>query len=205
MRYAILMLALALLAGCTYNDINSFEKNPTNQSYLPLKIGNYWNFQSIRQSPDNEIKIHREVVSLVTIDKHEYYLLINSSTNGSNTYQDSSYYRIDRNGFVYVYRKSRPNFESNPFRLNGNDHDTWSYPMEGNDEAQMLLIVEPITVGNINLSPCKSYFYNVVRMADEEYTITLAPGIGFVKEYSNAWGFGQILTSAKINGQVYKF
>jgi hypothetical protein len=46
---------------------------------------------------------------------------------------------------------------------------------------------------------------NVSEWADEEYTTTLAKGIGFVQEYSNAWGLGQVLESATINGRKYDF
>jgi hypothetical protein len=60
-------------------------------------------------------------------------------------------------------------------------------------------------VGRYLVTECKSYYYDEIQSADEENTITLAPGIGFVKEYANAWGAGQILKSAKINGQVFNF
>jgi len=201
-----MVLMVAILAGCEYNNVTYKEKEPATENYLPLKIGNYWNFQATGPSQgQSTIQIHREVASLVTINNHEYYLLITSSSGNNYTYQDSSYYRIDSNSFVYIYRKSNPNFEDNRFRLNGDDHDTWSFPVEGNDDAHITLTVGSVTLGNVELTKCKSYFYDVIQWADEEYTITLAPGIGFVKEYSNAWGLGQVLTSAKINGQVFSF
>ena len=201
MRNIVIALMIAILAGCEDNNIR--HEKPATENYLPLKVGNYWNFQTISAQGQGSIQIHREVTSIVTINNHEYYLLINTSTN--NNYVDSSYYRIDPSGFVYIYRKSNPNFEDNRFRLNGNDHDTWSYPVERNDQAQITLTVESITLGNIEITRCKSYYYNVIQWADEEYTITLAPGIGFVKEYSNAWGLGQELKSAKVDGQVFNF
>jgi hypothetical protein len=206
MRNTVAVLMIAVLAGCEYNNLTYKEKEPVVENYLPLKIGNYWNFQTTSHSQgQSSTQIHREVASIVTINNHEYYLLVTSSTNNSYTYQDSSYYRIDSNGFVYIYRKSNPNFEDNRFRLNGDDHDTWSYPVEGSEQAHITLTVESVTLDNIELNKCKSYFYDVTQWADEEYTIILAPGIGFVKEYSNAWGLGQILKSARIDGQVFNF
>jgi hypothetical protein len=196
-----------ILAGCEYNNATYKEKEPVNDNYLPLNVGNYWNFKSIglSQGPGgSEIQFHREVASIVTINHHEYYLLIDTSPINNNTYKDSSYYRIDTNGFVYIYRKARPDFEDNLFRLNGNDHDTWSFPVEGGDHAQITLGVGSVTLGHVTLTNCKGYQYDVPNWADEEYSVTLAPGIGFVREYG-AWGFGQILTSAKIDGQVFNF
>jgi len=204
MRNVVIVVMIAVLAGCEYHNV-SYEI-PTIENYLPLKVGNYWNFESISFSQgQSSNQIHREVASTATINNHEYYLLITTSTNDYYTYKDSSYYRIDHNGYVYIYRKSSPNYEDNRFRLNGNDHDTWSYPVEAGDQAQVTLTVESVTLGNVTLTNCKSHYYNVIQWADEENTITLAPGIGFVKEYSNAWGLGQELKSAMIDGQVFNF
>jgi hypothetical protein len=131
--------------------------------------------------------------------------LVSTLTINNYTYRDSSYYRIDRNGFVYIYRKSSPDYEDNRFRLDGNANDTWSYPVEGGDQAQVTLTVGTITVGNVAFTNSKSYYYDVTPWVDEENTITLAPGIGFVKEYSNSGWLDQTIKSAKINGRVYNF
>lgn len=200
----VVIVMVAVLTGCQYHDI-IYEK-PANESYLPLEVGNYWNFETISSSQVQEPnQIHREVTSIVTINNHDYYLLVNTSTNSAYTYKDSSYYRVDNNGYVFIYRKSSPRFEDNRFRLNGNNHDTWSYPVESGDEAHVTLTMESVTLGNVTLANCKSHFFDVVRWADEENTITLAPGVGFVKEYSNAWGIGQELKSAKIGDRVFNF
>jgi hypothetical protein len=60
-------------------------------------------------------------------------------------------------------------------------------------------------VGNREVERCKDYSFNVHQWADEEYTYTLAPGIGFLREFSDAWGAGQELKSARINGQLIEF
>src|SRR6185369_5376389 len=138
MRNVTILIMMACLAGCEYHNI-TYEK-PATESYLPLRVGNYWDFETISLSPGQiPNQIHREVASVVTINNHQYYLLISTSTNNDYTYIDSSYYRVNNDGYVYIYRKSSPGFEDNRFRLNGNDHDTWSYPVETGDEAQVTL------------------------------------------------------------------
>jgi len=202
MRALILILMMAVVVGCHYDSIT--YEIPMTKNYLPLEVGNYWNFKTTGGSP-TQVDLHREVVSLVTINNNQYYLLVNSLLDANQVYKDSTYYRIEDNGFVYTYRKSQPDFEENPFRLNGTNHDTWTFPMQGKDQTQMTLTFGSLWLGNVEIADCKSYFFNVPKIADEEYTITLAPGIGFVKEYSDAWGVGQVLQSARINGQVFKF
>jgi hypothetical protein len=199
--FLILLSALAF-SGCDHNDVN--EKMAATKDHLPLQVGNYWDFQSFGNSQTGT-QVHREVAALTTINDHEYYLLINSAVNGEYSYKDSSYYRIDDQGFVYIYRKNTGTLEDNRFRLNGKDGDAWSYPYQDNGEAHVNLSVSSLTIGNKEVANCKSYYFDIPSWADEEYTITLAPGIGFVKEYSNAWGLGQTLQAAKIDGQVFTF
>ena len=73
------------------------------------------------------------------------------------------------------------------------------------DEVTISLSVSTLDIGNKTLKNCKAYYYDVDNWADEEYTVTLAKGIGFVKEYSNAWGNGALLKSATINGRKIDF
>ena len=117
---------------------------------------------------------------------------------------DTVYYRLDDNGFVYSRRKYNQ-VEENKFRLNAKNGDTWMYPVENNDLAAIKLFVVDVELRTKDLQNCKAYFYDVAQWADEEYTITLAKGLGFVKEYSNAWGMGQVLESVTINGQKFNF
>ncbi|GHN01846.1 hypothetical protein WSM22_33350 [Cytophagales bacterium WSM2-2] len=199
-KLIILFLVAALFAGCRHDDLA--VKIPQDENYLPLEVGNYWNLQPVGQVSIG-LQAHREVMGVATINNHEYFLLVTSYIENSNV--DSAYYRMDTNGFVHIYRKNQPNFEDNRFRLFAKDGDKWKYPVDGSSEAEITLTVGSLTIGNAEIANCKSYFFNVTNWADEEYTITLAPGIGFAKEYSNAWGFGQILKSARIHGQVYNF
>jgi hypothetical protein len=116
------VIIIAVLAGCEYHNI-TYEKPaietyiPLTDNYLPLAVGNYWDFETPNASrSQSTTQTHREVTSITTINNHQYYLLVSTLTINNYTYKDSSYYRIDNNGFVYIYRKSSPDYEDNRFR-----------------------------------------------------------------------------------------
>ena len=100
------VIIIAVLAGCEYHNI-TYEKPatetyiPLTDNYLPLAVGNYWDFETPNLSPSqSSTQTHREVTSIATINNHQYYLLVSTLTINNYTYKDSSYYRIDNNGFV---------------------------------------------------------------------------------------------------------
>ena len=193
---------LVLMAACECNDEPQPERS---NDYLPLVVGNYWNFKGTG-FVSGELVEHREVVDYVTLNNMEYYLLVSThlSPVWSGNYKDSAYYRIDNNGFVYVYKKSI-DIEENRYRLNAKDGDTWSYDFVDQYVADMTLRETSKHVGKIEFTNCKDYSFNIVQWADEEYTYALAPGIGFLREFSDAWGGGLELKSARIDGQEIEF
>lgn len=187
----LLIYAIHLISCDSSDDI------PAQSDYLPLQVGNYWDFKSSNTSSD-EIVEHREVVDEVRLNDLDYFLLVSTWSGHSN--KDSVYYRIEPNGRVYKYRKNI--FEENRFRLNATEGETWSYQVPVDDIAHITVRETTVTISKRKFRNCKEYYYDVEQWADEEYSITLAPGIGFVKEYSPAWGLGQVLHAAKINGRV---
>jgi len=198
MKKVLFLIPILILSACHSDDL------PITQDYLPLQIGNYWNFKSINE-PGNNTFVHREVVRISVIDNREYYLLVDSARYGDTIYKDSSYYRVASDGNVFVFRKNQSGLEDNRFRLNGNDGDTWSYQRGDDGKVTISLSVSTLTINNKEIKNCKGYYLDVERWADEENTVTLAPGIGFVKEYSDAWGMGWVVESARINGQNFNF
>lgn len=170
----------------------------TTNSYLPLQIGNSWTFESTNQNADGYFV--KRVTDIVTLNGHTYYEIISSWSKSVGDTQDVAYYREDENGLVYILRMGN-NLEENRFRLNARDGETWSYPIDDDTQATISLTVSTLRLGSNELKDCKQYSFDVENWADEENTISLAKGIGFVKEYSYAWGNGYILKSAIINGQ----
>lgn len=204
MRKLVFILITCVLASCHYHDTLNPYLPPAESDYLPLEIGNSWDFTPIQPfESNNDGVIHREVIGITAINNRQYYLL--RTSRSYNAYIDTAYYRIDENGFVFIYRKSRPNFEDKRLWLNAINGNTWTYPVDNNSTAKVTTIEGSLVIGSTSIANCKSFSYNVPNWADEENTITLAPGIGFVKEYSDAWGMGQVLKSAKIHGHVYHF
>jgi hypothetical protein len=203
MKNALLVFSVLLtMAACDDSDA---VRPKTSNDYLPLEIGNYWEFKGTG-FVGNGLVEHREVVDYVTLNDKEYYLLVSThlSPVWSGANKDSAYYRIDNDGFVYVYRKSI-DLEENRYRLNGKDGDTWSYDFIDQYIADMTLREVERHVGKVDVEDCKDYSFNIEQWADEEYTYTLAPGVGFLKEFSDAWGGGQELKSARIDGRKIEF
>jgi len=198
-KFLLIFVCVALLSACDENT----DLKTTSGSYLPLQVGNSWRFESTNPAAKDGFYFKR-VMDTVTLNEHTYYEIVSGWSTSTEDIQDVAYYRVDDDGFVYILRLAN-NYEENRFRLNATDGDTWSYLIDDNDTAVISLTVSPLTIGSKELKDCKKYFYNVENWADEEYTITLAKGIGFVKEHSDAWGQGSILKSATINGQEINF
>ena len=49
--------------------------------------------------------------------------------------------------------------------------------------ADMTLSEASKHIGKHEVANCKDYSFNIEQWADEEYTYTLAPGIGFLREF----------------------
>jgi hypothetical protein len=203
-RMPFIFTALLLLTACEC-EYNEDPQPAISNDYLPLTVGNYWDFKAVGYSPELFTE-HREVEDYVTLNGRQYYLLVSTylSDMWYGQHRDSSYYRIDDAGFVYVYKKNR-GIEENRYRLNGKDGDTWEFDFIDNFIATMKLSELSKDVGNVNVENCKDYFFDVELWADEESTFTLAPHVGFLKEFSDAWGVGQELKSARINGKHIEF
>jgi len=201
MRNVLLFSIFLFFVACHCDD----DPNPeVTNSYLPLAIGNYWEFASIGPLGEGLIE-HREVADFVTLNGRQYYLLVSTPlSNWAQNPKDSAYYRIDENGFVFVYRKWT-RIEENRYRLNGKDGEEWSYDYVDNSIADMMLRKISRRVGKLDIAECNDYSFDVKQWADEEYTYTLAPGIGFLREFSDAWGAGMELKTARINGELIEF
>lgn len=203
MRIVLLFYSVIVFFGAC--DCSDEPQPELTNDYLPLTVGNYWEFKAVGHSSDMLIE-HREVEDYVTLNGRQYYLVVSTRLSDvwSEHYKDTAYYRVDEDGFVFVYKKST-GIEENRYRLNANDGETWSYDFVDDYIANMRLSELSRNVGNVEVEHCKDYSFDVQQWADEEYTYTLAPGIGFLREFSDAWGAGQELTSARINGKLIEF
>lgn len=196
----IVLTVIVSISSCDDSDSNGLGFG--NRSYLPLEVGNYWEFAALG-TQDQGIIEHREVVGKETIGDHVYYLVVSTWSVYSSRSTDSVYYRIADDGYVYKLRKDSIG-EMQDIRLNAEDGDTWSYTYLGYETMITCSEVE-IELGSTSVPGCKSYLLDVLQWADEEYTIVLAPSLGFVKEFSNAWGGGKRLKKVRIDGGIRSF
>ena len=173
----------------------------TSSGYLPLAVGNYWEFKSVRTT-GGPVAQRWEVRGTAQLNGHEYYL-ITAVDVANHTVIDSVYYR-ESDGDVYSYRRSM-GFEELKYKLLANDGDTWNYPYVDGDVMNVTLHVRSLDMPSTTVNDCRSYYFDVDRWADEEHTSTLAPDIGFIREYSDAWGSGIVLSKASIGGNVIQF
>ena len=90
---------LLFLVACVCNEEPAPE---VSNSYLPLAIGNYWDFKSTGHSGDKLIE-HREVEDYVTLNDREYFVVVSTHLSDiwSGHHRDTAYYRIDTDGFVF--------------------------------------------------------------------------------------------------------
>ena len=197
---SLLFCFTLFLIGCQ-EDNSSIDTG--SDRYLPLEVGKTWIFRSLPQN-NNDRKTFRRVIAEVNLDNRIYAQVVSGWHDAEEVINDTVYYRVDDKGFVYSRRKYNDT-EENKFRLNAEDGDTWTYPIENNDLVAITLSVVDVELKIKRLQNCKAYFRDVSPWVDEEYTITLAKGLGFVKEYSNAWGMGSDLESATINGRKFNF
>jgi len=200
-RVVLFGCVMVFLCACTSNDDPEILSKKLSAGYLPLSVGNYWDFKAV-QSSTGSIVQHREVNSIEQLNGREYYLVTSHWTSG-NSPIDSVYYRVESDGDVYTYRKSM-GIEELKYKILAGDGESWSYPVD-NGVMNVTLHLGTVNTGSKTVDDCKGYYFDVDRWADEEHTDTLAPGVGFIREYSDAWGVGIILSKASIGGTVIEY
>ena len=194
----IALLAFAFSA-CDDDDSNEGAVN----SYLPLKIGNYWEFVNIPEI-GTEYTQRTEVTRVLSFNNNEYFELVTFQKSGDQAYRDTTYYRITQQGYVYTFRRGWT-LEENPMRLYADDGDTWKYSTNYHAEATITVDeIDDLELGDEKLDDCKSFSYDVEQWADEEHSIVLAPGIGFVQRLVG-FGISSRLVKASVNGKEYTF
>jgi hypothetical protein len=159
------------------------------ETLLPLNKGNYWKIEN---------RSVYQITGVVKIDNKEYYQMKNGEYN--------NYYRISDNK-VYVIEFGRE--EGVKFNLSANLHETWRYT--GIDDWDSYVVeleskTDVLTINGQKIENCYRFYFDIPMMAEEEHTIWLAPGIGFVQE---ACGFCynpiSKLEIAHIRGRDYRF
>lgn len=190
-----ILFIFALLVSCDSDDTHHFP-NASND-YFPLHIGDKW-----------EYKNHIRKVSIATTINSKEYLLMLSEIYQADTLYDSreDFYRKE-NGKVYkLYTDQSDEFLFVDFSLA--EGESWTYDMQMNDDDQWNVTAQSeicFDFGQLVLEHCKPFYHDVPGWADEEQVYVFAPGIGEISNYSPAWGAGDTIQKAKINGIEYVF
>ncbi|MGC3947697.1 MAG: hypothetical protein QM762_24875 [Chryseolinea sp.] len=194
---SIFCVTLSLLAACS-DDIQEDQIDPS--SYLPMKVGNYWEFKYEVLSGNTTVR-RREVMDVVTLDGNQYFEILETEIASDLEARSTVYYRIEDQR-VYAYQPGT--IEENLYRLDSKHGDTWSFPSYDHI-ATMTVTVSDITLGAATIKHCKNFQMDVEEWEDDERVYTLAPGIGFVRIEPPNPEDTLILKRAGINGQEYNF
>jgi hypothetical protein len=161
------LFILILLSGLMVLGACKKDESDTNlgYSYFPLSVGNNWQVEQTYL---------REIQGKTLIEGKEYYIMV---ING-----DSSYYRNDGN---IVWSRSLDSEEFPLFKFNIPAGTTWSstlIPGGSNWNITLLSKTDSITINGRLITNCYRYFFNIPSAVDDEHTVTLAPGIGYIEE-----------------------
>jgi hypothetical protein len=193
------IIGLVLLASCVKDAVTS-----TSVDYFPLQVGNYWNLSSIGT---------RSIDTIVSLNGINYYRMVHVQVGPTGiTSRDTTFYRKTTDGKVYE-RGTKSTDEILKFDLGANSDQTWTYAKDPTISintypwnATLKSVIDTVQLGNNTIRNCYRYYYDIPQGADEETTIWLAPGIGFVKEfYSGGTIDRKSLTKVRINGIVRQF
>lgn len=200
-RASLLVIVAVLWVACDSGSVDDDFVLKSASDYLPLEVGNYWEFKTLG-AETTEVVQHREVMSAQNVNGRDYYVVV--SHFPQNDAKDTVFYRIDDDWNVYTYHRGMEN-EQLSYKLLAEDGMTWSFPLSADETMDVTVNVETVETSLRKIKNCKSYYFDARNWIDEEHTNTLAPGVGFLKEFSNAWGGGAILSKASIGGHVIEF
>lgn len=156
--------------------------NELTNEYLPLTVGNYWNLDKFGLRKITETKV---------FDGKTYYAVTQS--------HDTSYVRNEGDKIIeYDQGKTSVLFD-----LTANVNDTWQYRKY---TVTLSSKTETITIDGQVIKNCYQFYFDIPASADEEHTIWLAPGIGFIQQqcHGECIGGKWKLKEMKLDGKVYK-
>lgn len=162
-----------------FSSCSKEEFQSGSSDYFPLSTGNYWQLGD---------RLMYEVKKSEELGGKNYYLV--------STGYDSTWYRV-HNQKVYAIQNGTTK-EEVIFNLAAREGNSWSF----NDYTVTLQSRrEEITFRGQKVTDCYLFFVDDPRMADEEYWIWLAPGIGFI-QYRCSFCINPVSTlkKARVNG-----
>lgn len=176
------VIGMLLFTSCG----KKLESGGTNSDYFPLQVGNYWEFNQMGT---------KSIDRIITLDGKDYFRMISVF---SNLMKDTLYLRKTSDG--KIYSRKLTSAESLLYDLYAPVNDSWQ---NGEMKVTLTKIDQEKVLGNTTVKHCLVFYCDPrLMMADDEYTWTLAPGIGYVYYFALGGTYNQnfILKKALING-----
>ena len=126
-------------------------------------------FASISCDKNEDIPLAKDYLPL---DAGNYWQLDYSS----KTEVDTSYYRIEDNKIIV---KEGGRDEAVKFNLSAKVNDRWNY---NSSKVVLSSKTDTIRIGNALITNCYNFYFDIPEFIDDEHSIWLAPGIGFIQE-----------------------
>lgn len=192
-KYIILLFATAICFGCSSDETPTIEYPICD--YFPLQEGNKWYYEgSISEITGKEI-----------VDGLEWFVM---STVYERENKEPVVYRLyfRKTADGKVYRKSEKSSEAVLlFDLKIGFNQSWKYT-DGDEQWTVSTGADfaTIKIEDISFANCRSYYYDIPEAVDDEHLKILAPGLGLLLSNSIAWGLGDTLQHAVINGLEMK-
>lgn len=191
MRYLILC-SLFFMTGqlsCSDGEV-LWPKRSGHWEYMPLDVDNYWKLESFPRWGVQGTRV---------INGKKYYEVTDIHGTG--------YMRVKNNKVFYApsgTKEDKAFEEAVLFNGNAKVNDKWNF-FEW--EVSLKSNSESLVIGNTTINNCRKYFFNIPRMADEEFHIWLAPGIGYIQFrcLGECYGVDRKLEEAKIGGTIPAF
>jgi hypothetical protein len=178
MRTIKLFFAVVSAAVCLQSCSKDEKTTAPSADYLPLSIGNYWQMDYSEK---------KEVLNTRVIDNKTYYAL--------RYLDDTTYYRVENNK---IYAIEHTDKESLKFDLTAKVNGTWKYNAW---TVKLVSKTDTLVINDKKIPDCYQFFFDYPEMVDDEHSIWLAPGIGFIKEQCGECLYPvRKLDKAKING-----
>jgi len=173
-KYFIVLLVMLVLLGVSCDSNNQNIVSPTYEideslGYLPLAIGNNWQYKSEQSSFEHDVKVSSRYES----NGKEYFIL---STLGEHSYPDTI--RAEGNK---IWKLSGTN-EVIWFDFDMKDGSEYMYK-DYNVRVKTDLTVESYSM---KFTDCIGFYFDIPQIADEEIAYIFAKGIGVVR-MPGAW------------------
>ena len=182
------LFASAILLASLHSFV--FSMDDKSNKYFPIAKGSSWTYKNFEKNFTWTI----EVVGVKTINEKEYSIFKRSFEN--SMYSDSSFYRVDANGKVFINY-----FEKDFLFIDFNLGKGTKWQSYGAFKAEVSNTDKVVLAPAGNFTSCIEVLFDMPTTEGPERVCMYAPGVGLV-EYKTADGVSKLI-SANVDGVSY--